>query len=260
MTDAQLVGVVTSGTQSGMPPFGFLGDQNIRGVVAYLRTLQGVAPSPAAAGGEAPAAPAGQRAAGGGGGRGRGNAGGGAAAPAARPEAVTGNAASGKTLFFGAKAQCSNCHAVAGTGGVMGPDMTAYALTHQPSAIQQSILNPGAAPATPARRGGGGGGGGFGAAPSKAVELDLKSGQKLTGVVRGEDNLSIALLTQDGRYHFVDRGTVAKETTLKTLMPTTTLSAGEINDIVAYLVDAGKQAPVEPAAAPAPAGRRGGGF
>jgi len=228
MSDAALTKVVHDGTAAGMPPFAQIGDANIAAVVRYLRTLQGV---------------------------------GVAAAPAAA--AVTGDAAAGRALYFG-KAQCSSCHEVAGVGGVLGPDMTGYALTHQPAAIKQSILTPGAAPAAGGARrgGGGGGGGGFGSAPSKSVELELKSGQKLTGVVRGEDNMGVALLTQDGRYHFIDRGTVAKETTLKTLMPadySTKLSPGEIDDIVAYLVAAGKAAPVEPAAAPAAAGRRGGG-
>jgi hypothetical protein len=156
---------------------------------------------------------------------------------------------------------------VAGEGGVFGPDMTGYATTHQPAAIQQSILIPGAAPAAPqARRGGGGRDGGFGGGGvlAKDVEIVTKSGQKLIGVVHNEDNLNIAMMTQDGRYHFLDRRIVASETTLKTLMPVdynARLSTTEVNDIVAFLVAASKSAPVEPAAAPAApgtGGRRGG--
>jgi hypothetical protein len=83
-------------------------------------------------------------------------------------------------------------------------------------------------------------------------------------VVRNEDNLSIAMITRDGRYHFLDRSDVASETTLKTLMPAdynARLTTTEVDDIVAFLVTTSKSAPVEPAAAPAaPAagGRRGG--
>lgn len=235
LSDAELVKIVHDGTSAGMPPFAVLGDPSIIAVVAYLRTLEGVAP-----GGMARATPP--------------------------PMTVNGNSDDGRNLFFG-KAQCSSCHMVAGDGGVLGPDMTAYAKTHQPAAILQSIVSPGAAPAaTQGRRGGGGGfrggfGFGGGGVSAKDVEIVTKSGQKLTGVIRNEDNLSIAMLTQDGRYHFLDRSTVASETTLKTLMPVdynARLTTTEIDDIVAFLVAASKSAPVEPAEPAVAGGRRGG--
>jgi mono/diheme cytochrome c family protein len=225
LSDADLFKIVHDGTAAGMPAFAQLGDSHITVLVAYLRTLQGVAQ-----GGTAPLTPT--------------------------PAIVNGNPANGRDLFFG-KAQCSDCHMVAGEGGVLGPDMTGYATMHQPAAIQQSIVSPGAAPAEPqGRRGGGGGGRGFGGGGvfAKDVEIVTKSGQKLTGVVRNEDNLSIAMITQDGRYHFLDRGVVASETTLKTLMPVdynARLTTTEVDDIVAFLVTASKSAPVEPSAAPA---------
>lgn len=238
LSDADLVKIVHDGTSAGMPPFALLGDPGITAVVAYLRTLQGVTP----------------------GGTVR------AALPLSAPVVANGNSANGRDLFFG-KAQCSSCHMVAGEGGVLGPDMTGYATRHQPAAIQQSIVSPGAAPApAQGRRGGGGGGFGFGGGGvlAKDVEIVTRSGQKLIGVVRNEDNLNIAMITEDGRYHFLDRSSVASETTLKTLMPVdynARLTPTEINDIVTFLVTASKSAPVEPAAmpaAPAAGGRRGG--
>jgi cytochrome c oxidase cbb3-type subunit 3 len=230
LSDADLFKIVRDGTAGGMPTFAKLGDSSITAVVAYLRTMQGVA-----SGGTAQAAPP--------------------------PAVVNGNPANGRNLFFG-KAQCSHCHMVAGEGGVLGPDMTAYATTHQPAAIQQSIVSPGSAPAAPQGRRGGRGYGGGGVL-AKDVEIVTKSGQKLTGVVRNEDNLSIAMITQDGRYHFLDRSIVTSETTLKTLMPVDyngRLTIPEVDDIVAFLVTASKSAPVEPAAptAPAASDRRGG--
>jgi len=233
LSDADLFKVVHDGTSAGMPPFAQLGAPSITALVAYIRTLQGVAPD-------------------------------GTAQVTLPPAAVSGNPANGRDLFFG-KAQCSNCHMVAGEGGVLGPDMTGYATTHQPAAIQQSILSPGVASA--AAQGRRGGGGGFGSAGggilAKDVEIVTRSGKKLIGVVRNENNLSIAMITQDGRYHFLDRSNVASETTLKTLMPVdynARLTATDINDIVGFLVTASKSAPVEPAAAQPPAGgRRGGG-
>jgi cytochrome c oxidase cbb3-type subunit 3 len=235
LSDADLVKIVHNGTAAGMPPFAQLGDPGITAVVAYLRTLQG-----GILDGTGPATPL--------------------------PAAINGNPANGRDLFFG-KAQCSSCHMVAGEGGVLGPDMTGYATTHEPAAIRQSIVSPGTAPAAAqGRRGGGRGGFGFGGGGvlAKDVEIVTKSGEKLTGVVRNEDNLSIAMITRDGRYHFLDRSDVASETTMKTLMPvdySTRLTNAEVDDIVVFLVTTGKSAPVEPAAvpaAPAAGGRRGG--
>ena len=229
LSNLNLVKIVHDGTAAGMPSFAQLGDPAITAVVAYLRTLQGVAP----------------------GGPERTNLPG---------EAVNGNPATGRDLFF-RQAQCSNCHMVAGEGGVLGPDLTIYARTHQPAAIRQSIQSPGAVPAAQERRRGGFGFRGSGPL-LKDVEIVTRSGQKLTGVVHNEDNLSIAMMTQDGRYHFINRSNLASETTLKTLMPTdynTRLTTPEINDIVAFLVKASESAPVEPVEVPAAGGRRRGG-
>ena len=226
LSNLNLVKIVHDGTAAGMPSFAQLGDPAITAVVAYLRTLQGMTPG----GPERTNLPAG---------------------------ALKGNPATGRDLFF-RQAQCSNCHMVAGEGGVLGPDLTIYARTHQPEAIRQSIVSPGAAPAAQERRRGG-----FGfredGAPGKDVEIVTKSGQKLTGVVHSENNLSIAMMTQDGRYHFLERSNLASETTLKTLMPTdydTRLTNAWIDDIVAFLVKTSESAPVEPVETPAAGGRR----
>ena len=223
MSDADLTKVVHDGTAAGMPPFAQIGDANITAVVGYMRTLQGQ---------------------------------GGAGAPAA---AVTGDAAAGHALYFG-KAQCSSCHMVSGEGGFIASDLSAYGQSRAANAIQQAIVSPGAAPAG-GGRGGGGGGGGGGAAAARTVEVTTKSGQKLTGVVRNEDNMNLAMQTEDGRYHFLVRGDLAKVTYLPhSLMPMdygTRLTAKELNDIVSFLIVTGKSAPAE--AAPAARGRRGGG-
>ncbi len=221
MSDADLMKIVHDGTAAGMPPFAQLGDPAITAVVGYLRTLQGKTP---------------------------------AGAPAA---AVTGDANAGRALYFG-KAQCSNCHMIEGEGGFIAADLTAYGQSRAANAIQQAIVNPDAVPAGGGRGGGGGFGGG--GATARTVEVTTKSGQKLTGVVRSEDNMNLAMQTQDGRYHFLVRGDLAKVTYLPhSLMPIdygTRLTAKELNDIVSFLIVTGKNAPAE--VPPAARGRRGG--
>ena len=76
--------------------------------------------------------------------------------------------------------------------------------------------------------------------------------KKLTGVVRSEDTFTLELQTQDGRYHFLDRNTLADvQYTDHSLMPHdygTRLTPAELNDIASYLIVTGKAAPASPSA------------
>jgi putative heme-binding domain-containing protein len=160
-------------------------------------------------------------------------------APAA---AVIGDSNSGHTLFFG-KAQCSSCHMVNGVGGFIASDLTVYGQSHNEAAIIKAIVTPDN-PLVPTAR---------------VVEVRTKSGQKLSGVVRSEDNFTLEMQTQDGRYHLLARNTLADvEYTDHSLMPHdygTRLTPTELNDIASYLIVTGKAAPPGPPAR----GRRGGG-
>lgn len=204
LSDADLIKIVHDGTQAGMPAFPQLGDDGIRAVVDYLRTLQGKTSS------NAPAA------------------------------AVIGDSNSGHTLFFG-KAQCSSCHMVGGAGGFIASELTTYGQSHNEDAIIKAIVTPDN-PLVPT---------------SRVVEVRTKSGQKLTGVVRSEDNFNLELQTQDGRFHFLARNTLADvQYTDHSLMPHdygTRLTPAELNDIASYLIVTGKAAPASPPAR----GRRG---
>ena len=157
--------------------------------------------------------------------------------------AVTGDANAGRALYFG-KAQCSNCHMLKGEGGFIASDLTAYGQSRAANAIQQAIVTPDTT-LNPA---------------SRVVEVRTKTRQKLTGVVRSEDNFNLALLTEDGRYHFLARSSLADvHYTDHSLMPHdygTRLTAKELNDLVSFLIVTGKSAP--PDAGPG-RGRRGGG-
>jgi len=154
-------------------------------------------------------------------------------------EKLTGDAVAGKAVYFG-KGQCSSCHMVNGEGGFIAPDLTTYGQSRAASEVLQAILKPDAQLSPGA----------------KVVEVKTKSGVKISGVVRSEDNINITLLSEDGRYHFLTRSNLASVNfTDHSLMPDdygTRLTAKELDDVVSFLIVTGKNAPVEVA----PSGRR----
>ena len=125
---------------------------------------------------------------------------------------------------------------VGGAGGFIASELTTYGQSHNEDAIIKAIVTPDS-PLVPAAR---------------VVEVRTKSGQKLSGVVRSEDNFNLELQTQDGRYHFLARNTLANvQYTDHSLMPHdygTRLTPAELNDIASYLIVTGKAAPASPAA------------
>jgi putative heme-binding domain-containing protein len=153
--------------------------------------------------------------------------------PAAK---LTGDPNAGRQLFFG-KAQCSTCHMILGKGGFMAPELTAYARNRTADEILQAIVNPDA-DLEPT---------------SRVVEVRTRAGQNLTGVVRAEDNLNITLQTEDGRYHFLSRSSLATVIyTDHSLMPHDygiRLTSRELDDLVAFLIVTGRNATSEPAPA-----------
>jgi hypothetical protein len=67
-----------------------------------------------------------------------------------------------------------------------------------------------------------------------------KTGLKLTGVLRYEDNFSLALQMEDGRYHLLARSDLTDvHYTDHSLMPRdygTRLTSKELNDLVSFLI------------------------
>ena len=155
---------------------------------------------------------------------------------------ITGDANLGGALYFG-KAGCSSCHMIKGVGGFIASDLTAFGQSHSADAIIKAIIMPDSPLSV----------------TSRVVEVQTKTGHKIVGILRFEDNFNLELQTQDGRYHFLDRDTLANiRYTDHSLMPRdygTRLTPVELNDIASYLIVTGKSAP----AAPARRGRRGGG-
>ena len=124
-------------------------------------------------------------------------------------------------------------HGGLGQGGFIASDLTGYGANHTASAIKQAIVQPDT-PLDPA---------------SRVVEVQTKTGQKLIGVVRSEDNFNLALQTEDGRYHFLTRSSLAEVNYKQySLMPRdygTRLTSKELDDLVSFLIVTGKNAPME---------------
>ena len=184
LTDMDLEGIVKKGLPGvGMPPFGYLGDQEVNDVVAYLRVLQGKVAM----------------------------------------EKVAGDPHAGRALFYG-KAECSKCHMVHGEGGFIATDLSTYGDSVSAASLRHLIIDPdqNLAPT------------------SKVVEIRTLNGQRVSGLLRDEDNFTISLQTLDGRFHMYSRAKLASvRHTDHSIMPDdyeSKLSSKEIEDLVSFLI------------------------
>jgi putative heme-binding domain-containing protein len=144
---------------------------------------------------------------------------------------ITGDPAAGKRIFFG-EAGCSRCHMVAGQGGFIASDLSDYSHGHHPEEIRKAIENPAALD----KRG------------VKLVTVTLRNGQKVAGRLRNEDNFSIQLQAQDGTFHLLARSEVERmEANPELQMPSysSKLKAGDIDDLISYLVEAAQASKAE---------------
>jgi cytochrome c oxidase cbb3-type subunit 3 len=130
----------------------------------------------------------------------------------------------GQVLFFG-KPRCSECHMIHGKGGFLGDDLSKYGLTVPPAEIRSAIAAPGE-DSDPRQR---------------TASVTTRNGQKYTGIVRNEDNFSLQLQSSDGAFHLLLKSDLEHLEFLPTpVMPPdygSTLSAAELDDLVAYLVN-----------------------
>lgn len=136
---------------------------------------------------------------------------------------VLGDVQKGKELFSG-KGGCSACHMVNGSGGFLGPELSAYGGSHSARDIREVIVSP-------KERAGG---------RNSAAEVTTKDGKSYSGLVRNEDNFSLQLQSSDGAFHFFSKSDVAAINYRKEpLMPTdygAKLSPAELDALAAYLV------------------------
>jgi len=136
---------------------------------------------------------------------------------------LPGNPNRGEALFSG-KAGCSGCHMVAGRGGFIASDLSAYAGTHTVEQMQNAIASPALS----------------GERQVRMVTATLRSSEKIAGRIRNEDNFSVQLQTLDGAFRSLARSELERlEYDSQPLMPSdysSTLSASELNDVISYLM------------------------
>jgi quinoprotein glucose dehydrogenase len=132
-----------------------------------------------------------------------------------------GDAARGQALFEG-KGGCAGCHRVHGKGSLAAPDLSDIGAVRTPDALEQSLVDPGAA-MLPINR------------PVRAVTRD---GRVITGRRLNEDTYSVQLMTTEQRLVSLMKEDLREYTVLKTSsMPSfkDRLSPSELDDVVAYL-------------------------
>ena len=139
---------------------------------------------------------------------------------ASATEKATGSVENGGKLFA---AQCSSCHRVGDLGGWLGPDLSRVGAARSREALVREIRTPSE----------------WMPAGYESVTLITNDGQKIRGVKKNEDTFSLQVMDARERirgYLKADLQQVIFEKT--SLMPEFSaerLSAGDLNDLVAYL-------------------------
>ena len=136
---------------------------------------------------------------------------------------LKGDPSAGAKLFFG-EAHCSDCHTVHGKGGFIASDLSEFGRQHSEKDIRQIIVQPDNADVTRSQR----------------VTVVTHSGRNFSGLVRSEDNFSIALLGEDGAFHLLMKSDIARITREpRSIMPGDygrRLSSRQLDDLASFLV------------------------
>ena len=144
----------------------------------------------------------------------------------ARQEEVLpeGNRGAGQKLYWG-KAGCAGCHRIESKGGRIGPDLSVIGRVRSLQYLRESVVNPNA-DITPGYN---------------TITVVTRDGKKIVGVERGYDNFTVQLMDPKEEFHSFDRSNVASvKREIRSLMPASTLSSTELNDLLAYLASLGR--------------------
>ncbi len=134
-----------------------------------------------------------------------------------------GNAERGQQIFFTrSDVSCQRCHKIAGRGGDVGPDLSQIAAMKDRNYLLEAVLQPSAQIAK-----------GF-----ETVTVALEDGRLMSGVLRGEDDATLQLVTPEGRLLTIDKSNIDERASGPSAMPDTVakfLSKSELRDLIEYL-------------------------
>jgi len=153
------------------------------------------------------------------------------------PAKPVGNAAHGKELFYG-DANCSSCHMVEGSGGRLGPDLTAVGTARTVDSLVESVRTPSKRLAwgltEPTKE--------F-AQEYQTVTVVTPDGHEIKGVTLNEDQFSLQMMDTAEHIHLFEKDKLRSiQKSRDSLMPVynpTILSDSDLDDIIAYLLSVG---------------------
>jgi putative heme-binding domain-containing protein len=144
-----------------------------------------------------------------------------------------GDSEKGRTLFEG-EATCAACHAVKGTGGNIGPDLTGVASKYDRAFLIESVLYPSKQILDGYR----------------ATTVAMKSGEAYSGFLRTQNERELTVVDVAGEKHVLAKADVAKTSELETsLMPEglhAALSLADFANLIAYLESLKDPSPSSP--------------
>jgi len=139
-------------------------------------------------------------------------------------DSVPGDPARGHDLFSG-KAGCSACHQIGGRGQFAAGDLAGFVREHRADEVRDAILRPGGG-------------------SQEAVTAVARDGRKFSGMIRNEDNASLQLQDEDGRFYLLMKSSlVSVRRKIGDPMPVDyrqRLSSTELDDLVGYIEEASK--------------------
>lgn len=133
---------------------------------------------------------------------------------------IAGDAARGKDVFTG-KGKCTSCHAVAGAGGRVGPDLTNVGAVRRTPDLERALLDP-QADVQPNHR---------------FYRVELKDGTVVSGRLLGHDTFTVRLLDTQEKLRLFVKSDVRSHGFADSPMPSyrNTLTPQEVADVVSYL-------------------------
>ncbi|MEO8302005.1 MAG: PQQ-binding-like beta-propeller repeat protein, partial [Rhizomicrobium sp.] len=145
--------------------------------------------------------------------------------------AISGDAQKGAALFFG-DGRCAQCHMVWGKGGLGGPDLTEAATKLTLAQMETALLRPAVHS-----------GGGY-----EVATVRTAAGQSIRGFVRNESSAGLQMQSFDGRLHLLSKRDVTRiDRESKSYMPPWTGGQGAMHDLIAFLKQPPRTAPVKAA-------------